>query len=186
MEVWEQVKSKDWALTSPTAFKGSWPNKLWRLDRHYQHIGDEGGYGIGYGCPASVGAALAHRKHGRLAVNIQGDGDLMYAPGALWTAAHHKIPLLTVMHNNAAYMQETMLIQAMALQRRRGVTGDRVKIGTEIDNPRIDFAGLAKSMGVWSAGPIEDPRDLRDALRRAVAVVEGGEPALVDVICQPR
>jgi acetolactate synthase-1/2/3 large subunit len=186
MEIWEQIKSKDWALTSPTAFKASWPNKLWAMERHYQYIGDEGGYGIGYGCPASVGAALGHRAHGRLAVNIQGDGDLMYAPGALWTAVHHQIPLLTVMHNNAAYMQETMLIQAMALQRRRGVTQDKVKVGTEIDNPRIDFAALAKSMGMWSAGPIDDPRELREVLRRAVAVVAGGEPALVDVLCQPR
>jgi thiamine pyrophosphate-dependent acetolactate synthase large subunit-like protein len=83
-------------------------------------------------------------------------------------------------------MQETMLIQAMALQRRRGVTQDKVKVGTEIDNPRIDFAALAKSMGMWSAGPIDDPRELREVLRRAVAVVAGGEPALVDVLCQPR
>ena len=40
-----------------------------------------GAYGIGYGAPAAVGAALANRKHGRLSVNIQCDGDLNYAPG---------------------------------------------------------------------------------------------------------
>jgi acetolactate synthase-1/2/3 large subunit len=186
MEIWKQVSTKDWAVTSPTAFKGSWPNKLWRMTRHYQYIGDEGGYGIGYGGPASVGAALAHREHGRIAINIQGDGDLMFAPGALWTAAHHKIPLLTVMHNNAGYIQETMLVQTMALQRRRGVTVDRAKVGTEIDNPRIDFAALARSMGVWAEGPIEDPQHLSGAISRAIAIVESGLPALVDVICQPR
>ena len=65
-----------------------------------------GGEGIGYGAPAAAGAALANRKYGRLTVNIQDDGDLMYAPGYLWTAAHHKIPLLSVMHNNRAYHQE--------------------------------------------------------------------------------
>jgi thiamine pyrophosphate-dependent acetolactate synthase large subunit-like protein len=186
MEIWKQVSTKDWAVTSPTAFKGSWPNKLWKMTRHYQYIGDEGGYGIGYGGPASVGAALAHRQHGRIAINIQGDGDLMFAPGALWTAAHHKIPLLTVMHNNAGYIQETMLVQSMALQRRRGVTVDRAKVGTEIDNPRIDFAALARSMGVWAEGPIADPEHLPEAISRAIAVVESGEPALLDVICQPR
>jgi acetolactate synthase-1/2/3 large subunit len=186
MEVWKYVESKDWALTSPNTFKGAWPNKLWRMDRFYRHIGNEGGYGIGYGCPASVGAALAHKQYGRVAINLQGDGDLMFAPAALWTAAHHQIPLLTIMHNNAGYMQETMLVQAMALQRRRGATIDRARIGTEIDNPRIDFAGLAKSMGVWSAGPIRDPNDLGAALKRAVEIVEAGEPALVDVHCQPR
>src|SRR3712207_8059340 len=54
----------------------------------------------------SAGAALANRAHGRLTLNIQPDGDLMYAPGILWTAAHHRIPLLSVMHNNRAYHQE--------------------------------------------------------------------------------
>jgi acetolactate synthase I/II/III large subunit len=186
MELWNHVSSKDWAITSPIAFKGSWPNKLWRMTQHYQHIGDEGGYGIGYGGPASVGAALAHHERGRIAINLQGDGDLMFAPGALWTAAHHKIPLLTVMHNNAGYVQETMLIQTMALQRRRGVEINRAKIGTEIDNPRIDFSTLARSMGVWAEGPITDPQALSGAITRALAVIESGAPALLDVISQPR
>ena len=72
-----------------------------------------GGGGIGYGAPASVGGALANRRHGRFSVAIQTDGDLMYAPGALWTAAHHRIPLLSVMHNNRAYHMEVMHVQRM-------------------------------------------------------------------------
>jgi len=68
-----------------------------------------------------------HKKHGRLVVNIQADGDLMYAPGVLWTAAHHKIPLLSVMHNNRAYHQEVMHIQRMAVRHaaRSGHRHDR-------------------------------------------------------------
>ncbi len=77
--------------------------KLWDFKQHYQYLGEHGAYGIGYGAPAAVGAALANRKHGRLTVNIQCDGDFNYAPGVLWTAAHHRIPLLTIMHNNRAY-----------------------------------------------------------------------------------
>ena len=134
--------------------------------------------------PASVGAALAHREHGRLSINLQPDGDMMYAPGIVWTAVHHKIPLLTVMHNNRAYHQEVMHVQRVGLWRDRGV--DRAYIGTTIDNPNIDFATLAKSMGMEGIGPIENPADLAPALKRAVAMVKEGRPILVDVVTQPR
>ena len=108
----------------------------------------------------------------------------MYAPGALWTAAHHRIPLLLVMHNNRAYHQEIMHIQRMANRRQRGITN--AGIGTKIEDPNIDYATLARSMGVYGEGPITDPKDLGPALQRAVARVERGETALVDVVTQPR
>jgi thiamine pyrophosphate-dependent acetolactate synthase large subunit-like protein len=139
---------------------------------------------MGYNAPAAVGAALANRKHGRLTVNIQCDGDLMYANGVLWTAAHHRIPILNVMHNNRAYHQEMMHLQRMANRHNRGI--DCVKIGTTLDDPNIDYAKLAQSMGVYAEGPISDPKDVGPALRRAVAVVKRGEPALLDVVTQPR
>ena len=107
----------------------------------------------------------------------------MYAPGALWTAVHHRIPLL-VMHNNRAYHQEVMHIQRMANRRQRGITN--AGIGTTITDPNIDYATLARSMGVYSEGPITDPKDLGPALKRAVDRVERGETALVDVVTQPR
>ena len=121
---------------------------------------------MGYGAPAAVGVALANRKHGRLTVNIQTDGDLMYAPGVLWTAAHHKIPMLTVMHNNRSYHQEQMELQVMANQHNRGIT--RTGIGTHLDDPPIDYARLAQSMGMMGVGPIEKPEDLAPALRRGI------------------
>jgi thiamine pyrophosphate-dependent acetolactate synthase large subunit-like protein len=139
---------------------------------------------MGYGAPASVGAALANKKHGRLTVNIQTDGDLMYAPGVLWTAAHHRIPLLTVMHNNRAYHQELMEVQIAANQHNRGI--ERARIGTTIDDPNIDYAKLAQSMGVAGIGPIEDPEDLAPAIRRGIETVKRGEPVLIDVVTQPR
>jgi thiamine pyrophosphate-dependent acetolactate synthase large subunit-like protein len=181
--VWAEIRDRDWALVSESFF--SWPFDLWQIDKHYQYIGGSGGAGLGYGAPAAVGAALAHRDAGRLVVNFQQDGDLMYVPGVLWTAAHHKIPLLSVMHNNRAYHQEVMHLQRMALRRKRGVDGHAL-IGTLLDDPFIDFATLAKGMGVWSAGPIEDPEQLGPALREAIAVVESGAPALIDVVAQPR
>jgi thiamine pyrophosphate-dependent acetolactate synthase large subunit-like protein len=180
MEIWGQVKDKDWSLVSTNA----WAQRLWSFDKHHQYIGGSGGAGVGYGAPAAVGAAVANKKYGRLSVNIQNDGDLMYAPGVLWTSAHHSVPLLTVMHNNRAYHQEVMHLQRMANRHQRGIT--TAEIGTTIKNPNIDFAAMARSMGVHGEGPITDPNDLAPALKRALEAVSRGEPALVDVVTQPR
>ena len=133
---------------------------------------------------ASIGAALANRKHGRLSVAIQTDGDLMYAPGVLWTAAHHGIPLLSVMNNNRAYHMELMHVQRMCNARNRGI--ERARIGSELVDPNIDFARMAQGLGIYAEGPITNPADLGPALQRAVAVVKRGEPALVDVVTQVR
>jgi acetolactate synthase I/II/III large subunit len=183
-ELWAQIKNEDWSLLSTTGFVSRWPMKLWTFDKYYQYIGGSGGYGIGYGAPAAVGGALANRKHGRLSVNIQCDGDLMYGPGVLWTAAHHRIPLLTIMHNNRAYHQEVMQVQIMANRHSRGV--DHAKIGTAIDDPGIDYTKLAQGMGLYAEGPISDPKELGPAIHRALEVVKRGEPALIDVHTQPR
>jgi acetolactate synthase-1/2/3 large subunit len=184
-EIWAQIKDMDWAMTTgEPLFHSFWPQKTWNLDKVYQFTGGSGGYGIGYSAPAAVGAALAHRDAGRFVVNIQGDGELMCCPGALWSAVHHQIPLLTIMHNNRAYHQEVMHVQRMADRHSRGI--DRARIGTAIDGPAIDYAKLAQSMGMWAAGPITDANDLGPALRKAIDVVKRGEPALIDVVCQPR
>jgi acetolactate synthase I/II/III large subunit len=183
-ELWNQIKHEDWSIVSPLAFVSDWPARLWDFDKHYQYIGGQGAYGIGYGAPAAVGAALANRKHGRLTLNIQSDGDLNYAPGVLWTAAHHHIPLLSIMHNNRAYHQEMMYLQDMANRAQR--RPDQAQIGTALTDPNIDYAMLAKAYGMYSAGPIENPNDLGPAIKKAVEVVKRGEPALIDVVTQPR
>ena len=183
-EIWAQIRTEDWSLVSESGNSSGWAFRLWDFDKHYRHLGDSGGAGVGYGAPAAVGGALANKKYGRLSVNIQGDGDFLYAPGVWWTAAHHRIPLLTVIHNNRAYHQEVMHIQRMANRHQRGIT--RAHIGTTIDNPNVDFAKIAQGMGVYAEGPVTNPNDLGPALRRALAVVKKGEPALVDVVTQPR
>jgi acetolactate synthase-1/2/3 large subunit len=183
-ELWEQIKNEDWSFVSYCSYLSWWPLRLFDFKKHYQYIGESGGYGIGYNAPATLGAALANRKYGRLTVNTQSDGDLMYAPGILWTAAHHRIPILNIMHNNRAYHQELMYIQRMCNRHNRGI--DRAKIGTTLEDPNIDFAKMAQSMGVYAEGPITDPKDLGPAMKRAIDVVKRGEPALVDVVTQAR
>ena len=183
-EIGYTLKNEDWALVSPQDFQSFWPTKLWNMTKYYQYNGGAGGYGIGYVPGASAGAALAHHNAGRIAVSISGDGELMMNPGALWTMAHHRIPLLTVMHNNRAWHQETMHVQRMADRHSRGIT--RAVIGTTMRDPDVDFAKLASSFGVWSQGPITDPNDLAPALQQALAVVKQGQPALLDVVSQGR
>ncbi len=182
-ELYDQIKDDDWSMVG-NGIRVTWPRRLWNFDKHYRWIGSSGGAGVGYNAPAALGAALANRKYGRLSVAIQGDGDLMMVPGTLWTAAHHRIPLLYVMHNNRAWHQELMYVQAMSNRHGRGV--ENAHIGTTITDPNIDFAMLAKSMGVYSEGPVTNPKDLGPALKRALAVVRKGGPALVDAIVEPR
>jgi acetolactate synthase I/II/III large subunit len=183
-ELWNQIKTEDWSLVSDLTFVSNWPGRLWDFDKPYHFIGGHGAYGVGYGAPAAVGAALANKKHGRISVNIQCDGDLNYAPGVLWTAAHHRIPMLNIMHNNRAYHQELMYVEDMAARARRGV--ERAKIGTAIEDPNIDYAMMAKAYGMFSEGPIDNPNDLGPAIKRALEVVKKGEPAMIDVVTQPR
>jgi acetolactate synthase I/II/III large subunit len=183
-ELWGQIKNEDWSLVSNDRFVSSWPTRLWNFSKPYHYIGAQGGAGIGYQAPAAVGAALANKKHGRLSVSIQCDGDLNYAPGVLWTAAHHQVPLLTVMHNNRAYHEERMYLALLGAKYDRDL--GRSDIGTALNGPNIDYASIAKGYGLYAEGPITDPNDLGPALKRAIARVKSGEPALLDVVTQPR
>jgi acetolactate synthase-1/2/3 large subunit len=188
METYAQIKDLDWSLVASEGNVSNWPNRLWPMEKYHHWLGRSGGYGVGYGAPASVGAALANRDLGRFSVSIQSDGDLMYAPGVLWTAAKHKIPLLAVMHNNRGYHQEVMHVQRLSNFRNRvpNLGGDMGPVGTSIQNPDIEYHKLAESMGWWAKGPIKDPAQLAPALKEAVAVVKSGQPALLNVWTQPR
>ena len=183
-ELWPLIKNEDWSLVSWQGFISGWPGRLWNFDKHYQYIGGQGGGGIGYNAPASVGAALANKKHGRLSINIQTDGDMNYAPGILWTAAHHKIPLLTIMHNNRGYHAEVMILQNRASERNRGQ--DRTTIGTKLWEPNINYAKMAETYGMYGEGPITEPTQLAAAFKRGIERIKRGEPALIDVVTQPR
>jgi acetolactate synthase I/II/III large subunit len=182
-EVYAQIKDDDWSLVG-NAIRNTWPHRLWNFKKPHQWNGVSGGAGVGYNAPSSLGAALANKRHGRLTVTFNGDGDLMFVPQTLWTAAHHRIPILYVVHNNRAYHQEYMYLQAMAARHNRGI--DNTKIGTTITDPNVDYATVARGFGVHGEGPIVDPKDLAPALSRAIAAVKRGQPALVDVVTDQR
>jgi acetolactate synthase-1/2/3 large subunit len=77
-----------------------------------------------------------------------------------------------------------MHVERMAARHNRGIT--QANVGTTLEDPNIDYAKIAQGMGIHAQGPITDPHELGPALARAVAIVKRGEPALVDVVTQPR
>jgi len=183
-ELWPLIENEDWVLSSPSNFSGAHNTQLWIHDKPYSYLGGQGAGGMGYGAPASVGAALAAKSRGQIVINIQTDGDLNYAPGVLWTAQHHQLPMLTVMHNNRAWHQELMFVEYMCGVRGRG--GERGHIGTTLRDPYIDYRMMAATYGMAGEGPITDPLKLGPALKRGIASVKRGQPYLIDVITQPR
>jgi thiamine pyrophosphate-dependent acetolactate synthase large subunit-like protein len=156
-----------------------WERRVWPFEQRGQHLGWHGGGGLGYGFGASLGAALALGSE-TLCVNLQPDGDLLYLPSALWTAARYRIPLLTVMHNNRQYRNSVEHAEEIALARGR----DRARRyeATSLDDPAIDFAALARSFGVTGVGPVTTPDELEQAWQLAREVVGRGEPVLIDVV----
>ncbi|MFC1992086.1 thiamine pyrophosphate-binding protein [Chloroflexota bacterium] len=181
-QTWEMVKHEDWALVSqPFVSMRGWARRLWDWEKPYQYVGSAD---LGCGMGHSLGAALAHRAEGRLCIDFQPDGDLLYTPAALWTAAHHQIPLLVIMNNNRTYYNTEQHQELIASIRGRPVKNK--VIATRIEPPSVDFAGLARDFGLHGVGPIENPNDLQPALEEAIKVVKDKKQlALIDVVTQP-
>jgi thiamine pyrophosphate-dependent acetolactate synthase large subunit-like protein len=184
LEIWKQIKSSRWAIAHGTL--SGWARRLWDWTDPGCFLGGSGGAGLGYGLPASVGAALAMRHSHRLTIDLQPDGDLLYSAGALWTASHYRIPLLIVVFNNRQYYNDAEHNRLIALARGR----DEARAfheGGDLTDPEVDFATLARSYGVQSFGPVEKREELRESLRGAIRTV-GKErlPVLVDVLSKGR
>jgi benzoylformate decarboxylase len=123
-------------------------------DRYDFHALASGG--IGWGLPASVGVSLANPD--RPVVCFSGDGSAMYSIQALWTAAHHKLPLNVVIANNGGYR--------IIKQRLLAFHGDDHYVGMDFVDPPVDFVGMAKSLGL-EATRITDPGDVGPMLKSA-------------------
>jgi thiamine pyrophosphate-dependent acetolactate synthase large subunit-like protein len=181
-ELSEALKGEDWVLTNGSS-QGK-ENLYLPAAKFNQILGKYKGGGLGYGMPASIGAALAHKGSGKFCVNLQPDGDLLFTVSSIWTAVHHQIPLLSLVCSNRSYFNDEEHQERVALQRHRPV--ENKTIGIRIEDPNVDFGAMARTYGCWGAGPITEPKDLIKTLREAVKIVKSGKPALVDVVCQMR
>ena len=180
-EVGAAISGHDWVLTAGTA--NDWALRLWDFDQPWRHPGRSLGTATQIGI--SLGVALAHKGSGRLVVDLQPDGDLLFDGAALWVASAHRIPILVVMYNNRAYYNDWE--HQIRMARARGSDPAKAHIGVAIEEPPPDFAMLARSFGWHATGPIEDPDEIREAVAAAARVVlEEGRPALVDVVCAHR
>jgi thiamine pyrophosphate-dependent acetolactate synthase large subunit-like protein len=176
-ELWETVRDLPHLLCLRNT--RSWPEGVWQFPGAGSYLGHSGGGGVGYGPGAMVGGALAARDSGRLGVGIIGDGDLLMAAGALWTASHYEIPMLLVVNDNGSFHNDEEHQAAMAEQRGRPI--ENSWIGMRIAGPTVDIAGLARSYGAHAQGPVEHPDDLQPALGRALDDARAGGVAVVPV-----
>ncbi len=135
--------------------------------RHYRASGG----GLGPGMPNPIGIKLA--RPDRPVLSVVGDGAALYTIQALWTAAHHKIPVTWVVANNASYR---ILKLNMLEYLGEGAAG-RGFVAMDLTDPPLDFSRLAAAFGVKGVR-VEHPDQIGDAVREAQAA---GEPRLVDV-----
>ena len=161
----------------------SWDDS-WMPFRHpLDFVGSDGGGGVGGGPGISVGAALALKGSGRLPIAICGDGDFLMGVTAVWTAVHYKIPLLFVIANNRSFYNDELHQERMARARNRPV--ENKWIGQRMSDPDVDIAAMGRAQGAVGFGPVMKAADLPAVLQKAIAEVEAGGVAVVDVRVEP-
>jgi benzoylformate decarboxylase len=141
--------------------------------RGLTYYGLKGG-GLGWGLPASIGVHFAQPE--RQVIALLGDGGAMYTVQALWTAAHHHAKVVFVICNNRQYRIVKHRLHLYGGEAAR----HRKYPGVELREPAIDFAALARSMGLWSAR-VEHPHEVAEAFHAALS--EDG-PALLEVLVE--
>jgi thiamine pyrophosphate-dependent acetolactate synthase large subunit-like protein len=161
----------------------SWNGATWPFRHPLDYIGSEGGGGVGGGPGISVGVALALKGSGRLPIAICGDGDFCMGVTAIWTAVHYRIPLLFVVCNNRSFFNDELHQERVARIRNR--PPENRWIGQRISDPDIDCAALGRAQGAVGFAPVIKPGDLVPTFEKAIAAVEQGQVAVVDVRVEP-
>ena len=161
----------------------SWEDRWWTFRHPLDFLGSDGGGGVGGGPGISVGAALALKNSGRLPIAVCGDGDFLMGVTAVWTAAHYKIPLLFVIANNRSFYNDELHQERVARMRDRPV--ENKWIGQRMADPEIDIAAMGRAQGALGIGPIKNAADLAPALEKAIAAVDAGGVAVIDVRVEP-
>jgi benzoylformate decarboxylase len=120
--------------------------------------------------PAAIGAKLALPE--RPVVALIGDGSAMYTIQGLWTAAREKLRMVFVIINNTSYRilkQRTNAMKGHAAQ-------TDVYVGMDLVAPRIDYVGLARSLGI----PAERADTVAGVCALLARSLAGTAPMLID------
>jgi benzoylformate decarboxylase len=131
------------------------------------------GLSLGYSVGAAIGLRLGQPE--RPVITVVGDGSLLYYPQALWSVASLKLPIVTIVLNNASYRVLKLIVGRMG-----GPWNDAKAAlpGLDFESPRVDFAAMARSMGL-EGERVATTGELRPTLERALAAKR---PYVVDVL----
>ena len=166
-----------------TRFPLGWHGAYTHFRHPLDYIGHDGGAGVGSGPPVTVGAGLALKGTGRIAVGLVGDGDFLMGNTAIWTAVHYQIPCLIIVCNNRSFYNDERHQGQMAIKRNR--PEENRWVGQRIDDPPVDIAAMARSQGALGIGPIEKPVDVLPAIQQGIAAVRGGGACVIDMRVLP-
>jgi thiamine pyrophosphate-dependent acetolactate synthase large subunit-like protein len=161
----------------------SWDQEWYPFRHPLDFVGGDGGGGIGSGPGLAVGVALALKGTDRLPVAICGDGDFMMGVTAIWTAVHYRIPLLVIVANNRSFFNDELHQERVARMRNRPI--ENRWIGQRISDPDLDQATFARAQGAQGFGPVTEVGELAGVLREAIAAVDNGAVAVIDVRVEP-
>ncbi len=165
-----EILPKDAVVIDETVSSSTGLRQLVKSDDPQSFFGLRGG-GIGWGLPASIGVKIALPD--RPVIALVGDGSAMYTCQALWTAARYKIGVVFVIFNNTSYR---ILKQRLFAQRGYAAQMDTY-VGMELNDPAIDFVGLARALGL----PAERANTVHDATDLIARGLADGKPVLIDV-----
>jgi thiamine pyrophosphate-dependent acetolactate synthase large subunit-like protein len=166
-----------------TRFPLGWNGAYTHFRHPLDYIGHDGGAGVGSGPGMTVGAGLALKGSGRIAVGLVGDGDFLMGNTAIWTAAHYQIPCLMIVCNNRSFYNDERHQGRMAAN--RGRPEENRWIGQRIDDPPVDIAAMARSQGALGIGPIEKPEDVLPAIQQGIAAARAGIACVIDMRVLP-
>jgi len=176
----EAVNGREVSLLHvPIPWQGHW----WDFTHPLDYVGSDSGGGIGGGPGIAVGAALALKNSGRLPLAVCGDGDFVMGATAIWTAVRYRIPLMIVVANNSSFFNDEIHQERVAIARGRPV--ENRWIGQKMIDPEIDLAAMATAQGATGFGPVTRMEELDGIFRQAMAVVDNGGVAVVDVRIEP-
>jgi thiamine pyrophosphate-dependent acetolactate synthase large subunit-like protein len=189
----DRLDNRGFAITLRHAFAGkpvsliranlSWPSECWPVNYPLDYLGYDGGGGVGSGPGNAVGAALALADTGRIPLAVLGDGDFVMGGSAVWTAVHHRIPLLIVVANNRSFYNDEVHQERVARTRKRPVKNKW--IGQRIAEPELDIAGLARAQGAVGLGPAQTPSELLARVAEALERLREGQVVVIDARVTP-